>query len=208
MFTSEQALKKHKFENHYSVENTYDCKQCGKDFLSKLKLNLHTRNSHKQKNCELCDVVVSVGNYSRHKKEKHFVFDENLNPLFKCEKCGKAFTRKETLQNHIKSCGAIFNNEEFNSSLKQFEKLWIIAMEKFSITMPLKVHIICHHLSDFFTFTGKTLRKVNDQVVEASHHKVKMFFEARPNYNHQNKETLSSGEATLAGIIHFNSINI
>ena len=90
----------------------------------------------------------------------------------------------------------------------QFEKLWTIAMDKFSITMPLKVHIICHHLSDFFTTTGQTLRKVNDQVVEAAHHKVKMFFESRPNYNHQNKETLSSGEATLAGIIHFNSINI
>ena len=66
----------------------------------------------------------------------------------------------------------------------------------------------CDHLSDFFTTTGQTLRKVNDQVVEAAHHKVKMFFESRPNYNHQNKETLSSGEATLAGIIHFNSINI
>ena len=81
-------------------------------------------------------------------------------------------------------------------------------MDKFKITMPLKVHIICHHLSDFFTITGQTLRRVNDQVVEASHHKVKMFFEARPNYNHQNKETLSSGEATLAALIHFNSINI
>ena len=90
----------------------------------------------------------------------------------------------------------------------QFEKLWTVAMNKFEITMPLKVHIICHHLSDFFTTTGQTLRKVNDQVVEAAHHKVKMFFEARPNYNHQNKETLSSGEATLAAIIHFNSINI
>ena len=36
---------------------------------------------------------------------------------------------------------------------KEFEKLWIIAMDKFKITMPLKVHIICHHLSDFFTIT-------------------------------------------------------
>ena len=87
-------------------------------------------------------------------------------------------------------------------------KNWKIAIEKFSITMPLKVHIICHHLSDFFSYTGQTLRKVNDQVAESAHHKVKMFFESRPNYNHQNKETLSSGEATLAGIIHFNSINI
>jgi len=87
---------------------------------------------------------------------------------------------------------------------KQFETLWIIAMEKFAITMPLKVHIICHHLSDFFTFTGKTLRKVNDQVVEASHHKVKMFFVARPNYNHQNKETLSNCESSVSNfVLHF-----
>ena len=81
-------------------------------------------------------------------------------------------------------------------------------MVKWGITMPLKVHIICHHLSDYFELTGKTLRKVNDQVVEASHHKVKVFFESRPNYNHKDKTTLASGEATLAGIVHFNSVNI
>ena len=46
-------------------------------------------------------------------------------------------------------------------------------------------------------------KKVNDQVVEASHHKVKILFESRPNYNHQNKETWSSGEAALAGKIQF-----
>ena len=53
-----------------------------------------------------------------------------------------------------------------------------------------------------------TLRRVNDQVVEASHHKVKQFFESRPNYNHKNKETEASGEATLRGIVHFNAFNI
>ena len=56
--------------------------------------------------------------------------------------------------------------------------------------------------------TGKTLRKVNDQIVEAAHHQVKKVFEARPNYNHHNKATEASGEATLAGITHFNSVNI
>ena len=81
-------------------------------------------------------------------------------------------------------------------------------MVKFGITMPLKVHIICHHLSDYFEMTGKTLRKVNDQIVEAAHHQVTKFFEARPNYNHHNKATEASGEATLAGITHFNSVNI
>ena len=98
VFTSESGLQKHKFENHYLIDNAYDCDECGKRFESQVKLKVHTR-SHKIKNCELCNVVVT-------------------------------------------------------------------------------------------------------------HHKVKMFFESRPNYNHQNKETLSSGEATLAGIIHFNSINI
>ena len=118
VFTSENALKKHKFENHYSVENKFDCKECGKWFQSKLKLNFHTRNSHKKKKCELCDVVVSEGNYRRHKKEKHLVLDGNLNSLFKCEKCVKAFTRKETLENHVKLCGASFNTEEDKSSIK------------------------------------------------------------------------------------------
>ena len=89
------------------------------------------------------------------------------------------------------------------------ERLSHLNIFKKHIAFPVhSVIIICHHLSDFFTFTGQTLRKVNDQVVESSYHNVKMFFEARPNYNHQNKETLSSGEATLAAFIHFNSVNI
>ena len=52
------------------------------------------------------------------------------------------------------------------------------------------------------------LRKVNDEIVEAAHHQVKKFFEARLNYNHHNKATEASGEATLAGITHFNFVNI
>ena len=81
-------------------------------------------------------------------------------------------------------------------------------MKTFGINMPLKVHIICEHLSDFFDLYGKTLRKVSDQVVESAHHKVKTFFQSHPNYNHKEKESVESGEATLSGIIHFNTLNI
>jgi hypothetical protein len=90
----------------------------------------------------------------------------------------------------------------------EFEATWRLLMKDFNITMPLKVHIICHHLSDFFEMKGTTLRKVSDQVVEAAHHKVKHFFESHPNYNHKEKESLEAGEAALAAIIHFNSNNL
>ena len=48
-------------------------------------------------------------------------------------------------------------------------------MVKYGITMPLKVHIICHHLSDYFSLTGKTLRKVNDKVVESAQQNKEVF---------------------------------
>ena len=99
-------------------------------------------------------------------------------------------------------------NKQHKVITSMFEQRWLVAMANFGISMPLKVHIICHHLSDYFQLTGQTLRRVNDQVVEASHHKVKQFFENRPNYNHKNKETEASGEATLRGIIHFNAFSI
>ena len=30
VFTSEKGLKKHKFEDHYLIDNAYDCDECGK----------------------------------------------------------------------------------------------------------------------------------------------------------------------------------
>ena len=81
-------------------------------------------------------------------------------------------------------------------------------MMKFSITMPVKVHIIIHHLSDYFEMTGNTLRNSTDQVVEAAHHKIKQFLDNHPNYNHLDKATEEYRMAVLAAIIHFNSNNL
>ena len=112
VFTSEKALKKHKFENHYINDNAFDCEQCGKRFQSQLKLKVLTKSIHNLKNCELFNVVVTAANYSRHKKETHFVLDHNLNPQeFKCGICGQEFTRKEKLEKHSKSCGSVLKQE-------------------------------------------------------------------------------------------------
>ena len=57
-----------------------------------------------------------------------------------------------------------------------FKLNWISMMTTYGMNMPLKVHIISEDLSEYFKMTGKTLRKVTDQVVESAHHKVKNFF--------------------------------
>ena len=66
-------------------------------------------------------------------------------------------------------------------------------MEDFGLTMPLKVHIIVDHLSDYFELEGSTLRHTNDQFIEVCHAKVKKFFENHPNYNHKDKSSEKYG---------------
>jgi hypothetical protein len=92
--------------------------------------------------------------------------------------------------------------------IKKLENTWRMLMSTFFITMPLKIHILIHHLSEYFETTGSTLRLVTDQVVESAHHKVLMFFKTHPNYNIKDKDTEECGEALLRAVIHFNSNNL
>ena len=92
--------------------------------------------------------------------------------------------------------------------IENFKEEWEVLMDKHGETMPLKVHIIIHHLSDYFDEAGKTLRMTSDQFVEAAHHKVKHFIESHPNYNHVDKSTEEYGQAILSCVAHFNSNNL
>ena len=49
---------------------------------------------------------------------------------------------------------------------------------------------------------------MNDKVVESAHSKVRKCFDAHPNYNHKIKTSEASGDATLAGIVYFNTNSI
>ena len=42
--------------------------------------------------------------------------------------------------------------------IENFEEQWNVLMDEHGETMPLKVHIFVHHLSDYFDEAGKTLR--------------------------------------------------
>ena len=92
--------------------------------------------------------------------------------------------------------------------IQNFKHTWITLMENFGITMPLKVHIIVDHLSDYFELSNQTLKDTNDQFIEACHAKVKKFFDNHPNYKFKEKNSAAYGEALLAAIVHFNSNNL
>ena len=105
-FTSETSLKKHKFHVHLVDNVSHDCYHCGKQSQNKYKLNMHTRNQHSKKTCEICNFELSAAHYSRHKKEAHLVVDKNTT-IIKCGNCAKSFTRKESLDRHAKSCHTV-----------------------------------------------------------------------------------------------------
>ena len=189
------------------------CAECGKTFLSKSKLNQHNK-WHQEMTCDECRKVFKKGNFARHLKV-------HADGVITCQICAKTFSRTDSLQTHVIKCHEesleqhkcdicekTFADRQY---LKQHMDMLAGAPRKqckYCETMPLKVHIIVDHLSDYFEEAGKTLRSTSDQFVEAAHHKVNHFIEAHPNYNHVDKSTEEYGQAILAGVVHFNSNNL
>ena len=97
---------------------------------------------------------------------------------------------------------------DHREKIELFRNTWLTLMQDHGQTMPLKVHIILDHLSDYFELESKTLRNTNDQFIEACHSKVRKFFDNHPNFNHKDKSTDIYGDAILTAITHFNSYNL
>ena len=97
---------------------------------------------------------------------------------------------------------------DHREKIELFRNTWLTLMRDHGQTMPLKIHIILDHLSDYFEMEGKTLRNTNDQFIEACHSKVRKFFDNHPNFNHKDKSTDKYGNAILTAIVHFNSNNL
>jgi len=56
---------------------------------------------------------------------------------------------------------------------KQNQQVHVISVEKSlpskNILMTLKIHVIFHHLEDYFDWTGKSLKYLNGEAVETCH---------------------------------------
>ena len=97
---------------------------------------------------------------------------------------------------------------DHREKIELFRNTWLTLMRDYGQTMPLKIHLILDHLSDYFEMEGKTLRNTNDQFIESCHAKVRKFFDNHPNFKHKDKSTDKYGKAALAAVVHFNSNNL
>ena len=70
--------------------------ECGKTFVSKSKLNQHSK-WHQEIKCDECGKVFKKGNFARHLKV-------HANSVITCQICAKNFSRTDNLQTHMIKC--------------------------------------------------------------------------------------------------------
>ena len=63
---------------------------------------------------------------------------------------------------------------DFNNVLHDFKVNFEFLNEEFLLPMTLKIHVILHHYSDYFEWTGNTMRYTNAEFTETAHATFKM----------------------------------
>ena len=83
----------------------------------------------------------------------------------------------------------------------------ISEYEAFSLSMPLKVHVILHHYLEFFETFGETLLTYSDEITEAMHSQIRLFEDAHRYVNNQ-KGSNSHAKMQHRSTVHINSVNL
>ena len=91
--SSDKKLKEHMLSKH--DERDFSCEKCDSTVRGRLQMKAH-RRKHKEINCEKCGESISYNSATSYKTK---CLDEN----YKCEKCAKAYKRKDKLKIHIEN---------------------------------------------------------------------------------------------------------
>nr|CAD7589754.1 unnamed protein product [Timema genevievae] len=80
-----------------TLVKSFKCEECGKAFLTKSNLNIHSisHNGLKLHSCELCGKFFKYKSYL-----KNHAYTHNSHKAFKCEECGMNFAQKCHLKKH------------------------------------------------------------------------------------------------------------
>ena len=111
-FGQKGTLDRHKTSGIHSNEKNFECEFCQKRFGGMLILNSHVKNIHykssERHQCKICPSTFSLlGDLKVHVDTIH-----NGNKKFKCDPCGKSFTRLKQLECHMKSQIHLLNQNE------------------------------------------------------------------------------------------------
>ncbi|XP_065085406.1 transcription factor grauzone-like [Ochlerotatus camptorhynchus] len=96
-FENFRAIKRHRIKSHN--KRTVVC--CGTQYRTRVILYQHVQNvlNPEAFKCEICNgTFKSKSGYLRHKKENHTARKE---PVFKCHRCEKSFTKEGILKSHL-----------------------------------------------------------------------------------------------------------
>ena len=99
---TEEKKAKNKNTSHVAIKKEYSCPVCDLTFSKEHGLLSHIGFAHRKTTsnvCEVCHAVLS----SRKILNKHMRFSHGPKN-FACEKCSKAFARKDHLAKHSKGC--------------------------------------------------------------------------------------------------------
>ena len=91
--------------------------------------------------------------------------------------------------------------------IQNLGKIFQQLLEKFDISMPLKMHVILHHYIEFFETFGETLLTYSDEVCESMHSQIRLFEDAHCYINNK-KGSISHKNMQHRSTVHLNSLNL
>ena len=99
------------------------------------------------------------------------------------------------------------NLEEARKAINQFERHWCLMQAKHDLSESLKIHIIRHHILEYMEKTGETLLCVTDEIVEATHSKLRKYDE-KHQYKVKSKGSSTHFQKQHKSTVSFNSLNL
>ena len=112
--TSDKFLKEHMMMKH--DEREFSCEICDSTIRGKQKMQMH-KKSHVEVVCKNCKKVIPYNNRESHISK---CVAENR---FKCDKCDKAFNRKDNLKRHIEMKGCEITCNQCGKNLQSTARL-------------------------------------------------------------------------------------
>ena len=98
-------------------------------------------------------------------------------------------------------------NPYFRNVVQNFENKWTNLQEKYRITAPPKVHIICEHIPEYIESKGMALGRTSDQLIEQTHqHTNKLFTKSK--YYVKDLNSPAHMKKLRQGVNHYNTYNI